>query len=108
MQPTKSGQTSGEGRADPAHPIGSTGWRVVAVQPEAAVLRLLHRVLWPMGIAVGLLALILVLIGFSWAALHTSSLQLLNQNTTLLKDLQQQQILRKKQPPESSTGEQPS
>lgn len=90
------------------YPIGTTGWRVVAVQPEAAVLRLLYRVLWPMGAVVGLLALILILIGFSWAALQTSSLQLLGQNTKLLKELQQQQILKKGTPPDSSTGAPPS
>lgn len=42
--------------------VGLTGWRVVAVQPERAVLRLLHQILWPTGMLVGsLLALVFFL-----------------------------------------------
>lgn len=87
------------------YPIGTTGWRVVAVQPEGAVLRLLHQVLWPMGVLVGLLALVLILIGSRWVKLQASSLQLLNQNTKLLKEFQQQQMLKKGPTPNSSAEE---
>ena len=76
-----------------AFPIGTIGWRVVAVQPEASALRVLHRVLWPLGILVGLLALILVAVSMRWAQVQSLSLRLLRQNTKLLKQQQQRSTL---------------
>ena len=80
------------------HPVGATGWRVVAVQPEEAALRVLHRVLWPLGLLMGCLALLLVLLSRRWAQLQESSMNLLRQNTKLLKQLQQRKTLDKKGP----------
>ena len=80
------------------HPVGTIGWRIVAVQPEEAALRVLHRVLWPMGILMGGLALLLVLLSRRWAQLQESSMNLLRQNTKLLKQLQQRKTLDKKGP----------
>ncbi|MBI4342155.1 MAG: cache domain-containing protein [Candidatus Omnitrophica bacterium] len=74
-------------------PIGTTGWRVVAVQPEGSALRVLHRILWPLGILVGLLALILVAVSMRWAQVQSLSLRLLRQNTKLLKQSQQRRTL---------------
>jgi hypothetical protein len=77
------------------YPIGELGWRVVAVQPEAAALSVLHRVLWPTGILVGLLCVLLALVSRQWAKLQESSLRLLSQNTKLLKQLQQEETLKR-------------
>ena len=75
------------------HAIGQTGWRVVAVQPEASALKVLHQVLWPLGMLMGALALLLVLLSHRWAQLQESSMNLLRQNTKLLKQLQQRKTL---------------
>lgn len=82
------------------HPVGQTGWRVVAVQPEASALKVLHQVFWPLGILMGALGLLLVLLSRRWAQLQESSLNLLRQNTKLLKQLQQRKTLDKKGPDE--------
>lgn len=76
-------------------PIGETGWRVVAVQPEAAALRVLHQVLWPLGLLVGLLAAFLIILSLRWAQLQNSTMTLLRQNTKLLKQQQQRRMLDK-------------
>jgi len=80
-----------------AHPVGATGWRVVAVQPERAALRVLDRLLLLMGLVVGVLALLLVLFSVRWAQLQESTLQLLRQNTKLLKQLQQKRTIGRKE-----------
>jgi hypothetical protein len=87
------------------HPIGAIGWRVVAVQPEGAALRVLYRTLWFLGVVVAALALLLMAVSLRWAKVQESSLRLLQQNTKLLRDLQQQQTLQRlrqspKPPPE--------
>ena len=74
-------------------PIGDTGWRVVAVQPEKAALRVLYRVLWVLGLLVGLLTLLLVGVSMRWAQVQALSLRLLHQNTKLLKQVQQRRTL---------------
>lgn len=74
-------------------PVGETGWRVVAVQPEAAALRVLHKVLWPLGLMVGALALLLIFLSLRWAQLQNSTMELLRQNTKLLKQQQQRRTL---------------
>lgn len=75
------------------HPIGTTGWRVVAVQPDEAVLRLLHQTLWPLGVLIVLLLAVVIMVGRRWAALQELNLRLLEQNTKLLKESQQRWTL---------------
>ena len=74
-------------------PVGEVGWRVVAVQPEAAALRVLRRVLWPFGLMVGALAFLLIFLSLRWAQLQNSTMELLRQNTKLLKQQQQRRML---------------
>ena len=52
------------------HPVGTTGWRIVVAQPEREVLRLLHSVLWPMGLLVSLLVTILLTVSLQWVRLQ--------------------------------------
>ena len=87
------GASSGKSWLAGVYPVGQTGWRVVAVQPEAAALRILHQVLWPMGGLVGLLAALLVILSLRWAQLQNSTMELLRQNTKLLKQMQQRRTL---------------
>jgi len=49
------------------HQVGATGWRVIAAQPERDVLRLLHRTLWPMGLLVAFLLLLIIIVHLQWA-----------------------------------------
>ncbi len=84
------------------HPVGTTGWRVVAVQPEPAAVRALHRVLGPMGVLVGFLMLLLVGVSLQWVQLQESSLRLLRQNTKLLRQMQQRRTLEKGRPGKGS------
>jgi hypothetical protein len=87
------------------HPIGAIGWRVVAVQPEGAALRVLYRTLWFLGIVVVALGLLLIAVSLRWAQVQESSLRLLQQNTKLLRDIQQQQTLQRlRQPPKPPPG----
>jgi hypothetical protein len=81
-------------------PVGDTGWRVVAVQPERAALRVLRQMLWPMGLVVGVLGVLLFGISLRWAKVQQSSLLLLRQNTKILRQLQQRKTLG----PGSGTG----
>jgi len=74
-------------------PVGDTGWRVVAVQPEAALVRMMHRVLWPMALAAAFLLGLLLLVGLQWVRVQAFSLQLLQKNAKLLKQLQQRRTL---------------
>lgn len=75
------------------YPVGDTGWRVVATQPESAVVRMIHRVVWPMGVLVAALLGLVAMMGVQWARLQATSLRLLQQNTTLLKQMQQRRTL---------------
>lgn len=81
------------------YPVRATGWRVVATQPVSAVDASIHRVLWPMGVLAAALLGLVAMLGLQWAHLHAASLRLLQQNTTLLKQLQQQRTLSKGAPP---------
>ena len=87
------GEHSGKRWLAGVYPIGGTGWRVVAVQPEAAALRILSQALWPMGVLVGLLAGLLIILSLRWARLQNSTMVLLRQNTKLLKQMQQRRTL---------------
>jgi hypothetical protein len=80
-------------------PVGATGWRVVAVQPEAAVFRLVHRVMLPMALAIGFLLLLVMAVGLRWVQLQAFSLRLLKQNAKLLKQAQQRRTLERGKPP---------
>lgn len=83
------------------YPLQELGWRVVAVQPRAAALQILDQSVQTMALLLGLLALALVVVSLWWARLQASSLQLLKQNTKLLKEMQQRMLLeRRKRPPE--------
>ena len=73
-------------------------WRVVAVQPEDAVLRQFRLVFVGLGAAVLILALLVVLVGLRWAQLHAMSLRLLQQNNKLLKQHQQRRTLDRGRP----------
>lgn len=81
------------------YPVGATGWRVIAVQPDAAAQQPLQRMLWPLAAVLGVLAALIALIGWQWSQVQAASLRLLQQNTSLLKQLQQQRTFGKGQPP---------
>lgn len=86
------------------YPIGETGWRVIAVQPQSAVFRLIHRVFWPMGILVALLMAAVVFVSLRWAALQALNLRLLQQNAKLLKQSQQRWTLERGKPDKREGG----
>ncbi len=74
-------------------PVGELGWRMVAVQPERAAFTLLRRILWPMGVLVGVLLVLIIAISLRWAQLQEFNLRLLRQNAKLLKQQQQRALL---------------
>lgn len=74
-------------------PIGETGWRVVAVQPNDAVLRVLYRIFLPMGSLVLILLLMVMFVSLRWAQLQELNFRLLKQNAKLLKQSQQRWTL---------------
>ncbi len=74
------------------HPVGTTGWRVVAVQPEGQALRVVSQIFWSLGLLVVILMLVITSIGFRWAQVHALSLRLMRQNAKLLKQLHQRRI----------------
>ena len=74
-------------------PVGRSGWRVVAVQPERAALRSVRRIFWTLSLLAGALMMLVIAISLRWAQLHAFSLRLLRQNAKLLKQLQQRRIL---------------
>lgn len=74
-------------------PVGETGWRVVAVQPEHEALRPFHQMCWTLGALVLLLGIVAVLAGMRWAQMHTFTLQLMQQNAKLLKQLHQRRVI---------------
>ncbi len=88
-----------------AFPIGEIGWRVVAVQPESAVVRLVHRVLATMGILVVILLFMVVIVSLRWAALQALNMRLLQQNAKLLKQSQQRWTLERGKPPQDRPKE---
>lgn len=74
------------------YPVESTGWRVVAVQPERAALRAFDQVFWSLGMVMVFLVGLVVAAVLRWAQLHTLSLRLMRQNAKLLKQLQQHRL----------------
>jgi hypothetical protein len=86
-------QRSGRTWLAGAHPVGGTGWRVVAVQPEAEALQTLRRVFVALGLLVALMSIVAA-IGISrWVRLHAFTLQMARQNAKLLKQLNQSRLL---------------
>lgn len=83
-----------------AFPIGEIGWRVVAVQPETAVVRVVYRVLATMGVLVVILLVLVVIVSLRWAALQALNMRLLQQNAKLLKQSQQRWTLEHGKPPQ--------
>ena len=75
------------------YPVGTTGWRVVAVQPERAALGAFHQMFWSLAVLVIMLGVLVILVGMRWAQLHTFSLQMMRQNTKLLKQMHQRRII---------------
>lgn len=65
------------------------GWRVVAQQPDAAMLKPLHWLVWSFASLMGLLAYLLGVLVLRWAALHQTTLTLLAKQANLLKLTQQ-------------------
>jgi hypothetical protein len=87
------------------YPVPGTGWRVVAVQPELAVYRIIHQVFWPLAIVVLLLLGLILGVSVRWARLQDVNLKLLAQNTKLLKQLQQRWTLEQGKPPDTPADE---
>jgi C4-dicarboxylate-specific signal transduction histidine kinase len=81
------------------HPVGETGWRVVAVQPERAALRSLHRISRILGAMIALLLALTTLVSLRWARLQALSLRLLEQNAKLMKQHQQRRLFDRPKPP---------
>jgi len=75
------------------HPVGDTGWRVVAVQRERAALKTLHRMFAILGSLVLILALLVGTVGMRWLKLHAFSLNLLKDNAKVMKELHQRRLL---------------
>lgn len=72
--------------------IAPFGWRVIAQQPDAAMLRPFHQLVASFVLLIGLLAGILSLLVLRWASLHQATLRLLAQQTRLLKQHQQRDV----------------
>lgn len=85
-------------------PVGTTGWRVVAVQPESSALQSLTRVFWTLSLLAGVLLILVVIVSIRWAQVQAFSLRLLRQNAKLLKQQQQRRILESGERPGSSRG----
>jgi len=67
------------------------GWRVIAQQPDAAMLKPFRRLVWSFAFLIGFLACILSWLIIRWASLHQATLRLLAQQAKLLKLSQQRQ-----------------
>lgn len=65
------------------------GWRVIAQQPDAAMLKPFHRIAWSFALLMLVLAAFLSVPFVRWASLHTAALRLLAQQARLLKLSQQ-------------------
>ena len=86
------------------YPIGETGWRVVAVQPDDAVLCVLYRIFFPMGVLVLVLLGLVLFVSVRWAALQALNFRLLQQNAKLLKQSQQRWTLEQGKDPQGRQG----
>lgn len=67
------------------------GWRVIAQQPDAAMLKPFRRLVWSFAFLIGCLACLLSWLIIRWASLHQATLRLLAQQARLLKLGQQRQ-----------------
>lgn len=67
------------------------GWRVIAQQPDAAMLKPFRRLVWSFAFLIGVLACLLSWLIIRWASLHQATLHLLAQQAKLLKLSQQRQ-----------------
>lgn len=67
------------------------GWRVIAQQPDSAMLKPFQRLVWSFALLIGFLACILSWLVFRWASLHQATLRLLGQQAKLLKLSRQRQ-----------------
>ena len=85
------------------YPIGSTGWRVVAVQPEREAFRVLHQLFWPMGALVALLCIVVMVLGLRWIQVQRANFQLLQHNDQLAKALQEASRQSSSGPPPAPT-----
>jgi len=85
-------------------PVGDTGWRVVAAQPERAIYQLVNRVFWPMGVLVVVLLVLVMAVSLRWVQLQAFSMRLLRQNAKLLKQLQQRRTLERGKLPDAPQG----
>lgn len=65
------------------------GWRVIAQQPDEAMLTPFRRLVWSFALLIGFLACLLSWLVFRWASLHQATLHLLAQQAKLLKLSQQ-------------------
>ena len=67
------------------------GWRVIAQQPDAAMLKPFRRLVWSFAFLIGFIACLLSWLILRWASLHQATLRLLGQQAKLLKLSQQRQ-----------------
>ena len=74
------------------YPVGRIGWRVVTTQPERAALQTLRAVFAVLALLVLLAVGLVAAVGSRWLRMHAFSLQLLQQNARLLKQLQQRRF----------------
>lgn len=86
------------------HPISETLWRVVAVQPDDAVLRVMRRIFLPMSALILILLGLVLYVSLRWAALQALNFRLLQQNAKLLKQSQQRWTLEQGKTPNDRQG----
>jgi len=87
------------------HPVGTIGWRVVAVQPERAAFQTLYQVFGTLGVLLLIVLVLTTFVSLRWAKLHALSQHLLRQNAKLLKQFQQQRTLDRTRPSDPPKGE---
>ena len=97
--------TSGTRWLSGIYPVGTIGWRVVAVQPERAAFQTLYQVFGTLGVLLLILLVLTTFVSLRWAKLHALSQHLLRQNAKLLKQFQQQRTLDRTRPSDPPKGE---
>lgn len=81
------------------------GWRVVAQQPDAAMLKPLHQLVASFVSLIVFLAAVIGVLALRWTRLHDATLGLLAQQTRLLKDREQERLRgRLHRPPRDDPG----
>ena len=100
-------QQSGKRWFAAVYPVGTIGWRLVAVQPEHAAFQTLYRVFGTLGLLLLLLLILTTFVSLRWAKLHALSQHLLRQNAKMLKQFQQQRAIDRTRPtdPPKGTGQ---